>query len=163
MIHSACVVVLAQKWESFWYLLMTSSLRATNAHSSLILLSIAVLFLYVLQKLFHSFVQGVVCTMEQIQPVLLGARGAKGGLQQGRDGGERWGPAAAGAESAQTNQGGTSWSHQLPVQRSRPQVEQSCIPHLCKGLFLLNLPSWCFLLHVSVNSPTWWWKMEKRF
>lgn len=72
--------------------------------------------------------------MEQVQPLLSGARGQKWCLQQARDRAECWGEAAAAAQSTPTHQGSYQWRHQLCLQRSRSQVEHTNATPLQEGV-----------------------------
>lgn len=53
-----------------------------------------------------SCLQGVPGEMEQVQPLLYGARGQKGGVQHPHHRVKSWGERTAGAKSTQTHQSG---------------------------------------------------------
>lgn len=83
--------------------------------------------------------QSVPGEVDQVQPLLSGARGQEGGLQQTWGRADCWGEGAEGAQSNQTHQGCKQWRNQLHVQGPSPQVEQKAI-QITTGRCHLHLP-----------------------
>lgn len=90
--------------------------------------------------------QSVPGEMEQVQPVLSGARVQEGGVQQIRGRADRWGEGAAGAQSDQTHQGSNAWSQQLcflwPSRQVKQQSQRTAEGHHSWHPFS---QSWAFL------------------